>query len=335
MGGIQRKARRLAEKTKSQLEKRRTQEASNKQKQVRKSRAYTDMYENEDDWHEHLSKLQERYERGDNLTLREADILCLGLKEAVRINCSICDDTRFVRLYLNHFHAQQNNGYISEDHKKQLDEFTSKWKAEILDDRHDTDRLYIEVRKETRLTIKSMKSQNSSLSSAELVHKENEIFLRSKNIHIKIKRLLEGLGTSTLKLNIGGEEVHLDEFTLIHSLFRHYSELTKQYNDKKSYFTPEIPIEEFPTIVKERILGPISEDGAFENSLPKSIFLKYYGRLYRLYFEDKSIENGHSTVKRVNTFYPVDQDKDIEASKNYFFKKLNAHLSVGIEKGKA
>lgn len=332
--GVSRKGQRLAQKNNVQAEKNRSKEALIRQQLSSSNRAYSELFSNEEDRYKYLESLLKRHNSGEYLTPREIDILCSGMSSEEQMNYSICDGIRFTRLHRDYIFAKQNHYSLSEEEQIQIDEFLNKWEIEIWDNRDDNDRVYIELRKETRLTIKSMKRfySDKKLTPNELELKENEIILRSKNIYIKVKRIMENLGKNALIMNMGNEEVHIDEFTLIHSFFRHFSELTKQYDDNKSYFSPEFPIEELPKLLSEKILEPINTDGTLKNPLPKSIFFKYFGRLYRLYFEDKFVNNGHNTVKRVNTFYPAEQRKDTEASKKYHFKKINKNLYIGVEK---
>lgn len=327
--GLKRKARRYAEKLRSKAEKLRIKEAQKLERIYRKSRSYTDLFESEEQRDEYLNKLLERYHNGDNLTLRERDILCTSLHQEYRSEYPICDDSRFNRLYLSHFDAGINGYSLSEDAQNQLNVFATDWESKIWDDVMSEDRVYIETRKETRDTIKKMRKAHGVLCESEIAQKQIEIILRSKNTYIKVKRVLESLGANELVLNMGEEEVHIDEYTLIHSFFRHYSELTKQFDDNKSYFTPEIPTEQLPNILLDNILKPIEKAKVFRQYLPQSIFIKYFGRLFRIYFNSKSVDNGNRTVKRVNTFYPVDQEKDLEASKQLTYRKINKNLYVG------
>ncbi len=325
-----RKVRRMAEKHKLITEKSRKREAQRRESTYRKSRSYTELFKTKEERDEYLNLLLDRYKKGETLTLREADILCSSLRPENRSQYSICDDKRFTWLYLSHFDAGINGYSLHTNEQDQLNDFATKWEAKIWADEMSADRIYIETRKETRDTIKKMRKSLDGLCQSEIAQKEKEIILRSKNTYIKVKRVLENLGANELNLTMSGEEVHIDEFTLIHSFFRHYSELTKQFDDKKSYFTPEIPTEQLPTILRDNILKPIEESGVFWHNLPQSIFIKYFGRLYRIYFNSKPLDNGNKTVKRVNTFFPVDQEKDLQASKKYSYRSIGQNLYVGV-----
>lgn len=329
-----RKARRIADKSKLKAGKSRQRETQKQRNIYRKNYYITKSFSSEEEWKEYLDDLMSRHLNGENLSLKEADILCTAMFPTDRTRYSICDDTRFNLLYLKYFESLIKDYNILPDEQTQLNDFVNNWKATIMNDQMVEDRIYLETRKETRLTIKGMRKafDGKGLSPCDIAQKEKEIILRSKFIYIKVNRILENLGSKELVLTIGDTEVHIDEYSLVHSLFRHYSELTKQFNDNKSYFTPEIPVEQLPIILQEKILAPIEKAGVLGNSLPQDIFVKYFGKLYRIYFNRKHIDNGRRAVQRVNTFYPVEQEKDIQESKNYTYRKINNNLYVGINK---
>ncbi len=326
-----RKARRAAEKQNRKVEKARQKEGK-KQKEIYRATSTRTGFSSESEWDEYCESLLVRHKGGETLTLKEADILCLALRPEERIKYSICDNTRFTMLYLNHFDGAINNYSLTAEEQRQLNEFASDWENKIWDEAMSNDRIYLEIRKETKNRIKEMRKHfaDTGLSSEDISEKEKEMILRSKSVYIKVNEVLESLDTNELILGICGEEIHIDEFTLIHTFFRHYSELTKQYDDKKSYFTPEIHYDHLPIILKEKILEPIEKSGVFGSSLPQGIFIKYYGRLYKIYFNEKSVNSGHDTVRRINTFYPVDQKTELQDSKKYNFKKINKNLQVGV-----
>ena len=327
-----RKARRAAEKQKKSVEKARKKEAQKQENIYRKNRSFAGLFNSEEERDKCLEKLLARYKRGEKLTLREADLMCFSMYPEDQTKYSICDDTRFTTLYLRHFDARINGHSLTDGDQKQLNDFAKVWEAKVWDEAMSGDRVYIETRKETKETIKKMRKSltDSGLSPEEISIKEKEIILRSKNTYIKVNQVLENTGSNELSLNLCGKEVHIDEFTLIHTFFRHYSELTKQYDDNKSHFTPEIYLDQLPIILKEKILEPIEKSGVLGGDLPQSIFIKYFGRLYRIYFNEKSVNSGHATVMRVNTFYPVDQEKDLQDSKKYHFRKVGNNLHIGV-----
>lgn len=330
--GILKRMSRFLENRKKTTEKSRSREALRQLNQMRQN-AYSNLFPSEKDRDNYLISLLEKLKNSSPLTLKEADILCSNLYPQDQLNCFACEDTRFISLYLKHFDSVVNNiSSLSIDEQKQIMDFMTHWRILIMTDCVSSDIVYMETRKETRHAIRCMKKNSAynNLSNIEIQSKEQEIFLRSKYLYIKICRIVEELGSNEIVMNFAGEDIHIDIFTLVHTFFRHYSELTKQYNDHKSYFTPEIIAEKLPTILVKRILTPIEESGALNGTLPQSLFIKYYGQLYRLYFNQKYVNNGHVIINRVNTFYPVNQAKDLSDTKIYIFKKINPNLYVGV-----
>lgn len=187
------------------------------------------------------------------------------------------------------------------------------------------------TRKETRTMIRQITSDNT-LSSDEKEDAQREIILRSKAIYIKIKETLQNLSQNTYALGLCGEEIHIDTFSLTHVMFRHYSEMTKPFDDNKSYFTPELPNELIlPKLYN--ILEKIKNSGLLGNELPQSIFFEHLGRLYRVYFKEvtkSETSRGNYKVQRVNTFYPVETQKDLNDAKKLTARNIKPFLKVYI-----
>lgn len=265
------------------MKKAREKEAQ-RQLMLMRQKSYSNLFSSEEERNEYLMSLQTESKQGAALTLREIDILCSSLYPEDQEDCAICDDTRFSQLFLKHFDAGMNNYFLPQYEQQQLDDFVHDWRASIEKDDMSNDRIYIETRKETRYAMKCMKKDPAfqNLSPTLVEKKEKGILLRSKFLYIKIRKIIENIGSNELIVNLAGEEVHIDIFILIHTFSRHYSELTKQYNDNKSYFTPEIIGEQLPIILKEKILIPIEGSGVLGKDLPQSIFIKYFGQLYRI-----------------------------------------------------
>jgi hypothetical protein len=173
---------------------------------------------------------------------------------------------------------------------------------------------------------------DSDLSAEKMSDQAREIIFQSKATYVKAKNTLMHLGIDRAKLTFCGEEVHVDECSLIHILFRHFAPETKPYDDQKSHFTPVIRVETLILKLKE-ILENIEKSGQLGDTIPADVFFRHYGRLYRVYFHQVTkFEVGKEDflVYRVNTFYPVDQKKDINDSKELTAEKIDKWLKVYI-----
>lgn len=326
-----RKALREAKRNKKRLEEKGNKLAETNEKIYEKENFYTNQFKNEKERKKYLNDLLERHLNGEILSLRNADILCSSLRPELRAEHSICDDTIFIDLYLIHFDLTVKGEGLQEGAQLKLNQFIYDWEEKVYSKENSSDRIYIEVRKETKDTIKKLRKALvvKGLSEKEIKMRKKEVILKSKFTYIKVKRIIESLGTNELVVEAAGTKIYLDEFTLIHSFFRHYAEPTKQYDDGKTYFTREIFLEKMLPVLAEKIIGPIGNQAIF-SILPQSIFIKYYGRLYRIYFKEKYLVDGKTKIWRVNSFYPVEHTKDLNDSKSLTFKKLNKVLDVGI-----
>ncbi|HMR44605.1 MAG TPA: hypothetical protein PKC40_12260, partial [Saprospiraceae bacterium] len=215
-----------------------------------------------------------------------------------------------------------------------LDEFYETWKRKIYAQEQTNDQVYMEIRKETKEMIKKMRENHEArgFSEEDIYESEREIIWRSKAVYVKANKIIKDIGRSIYSLTFCGNELHIDVFSLIHILFRHYAELTKPHNDNKSHFS-EIP----PELLMEslyNILLKIEKSGHLKtDDMPVDIFFEYYRQLYRIYFKKvkKSEKNrGLYEIYRVNTWYPVEAEKDIKDAENLTAKKVGKWLDVWI-----
>ena len=320
-------------------------------KEVEKLYAYPLNFSSEAQRIPHLQSLMEKHIDGEELTPKEITYMCGSIDRSTRHQFDVCDDARFYNLYLDHFQVRNNlravnngsypPGFIERENRRMysaqatdnrnlaLNDFHDTWKARIVDNTQNNDKVYMEIRKETRKMINQIQA-NNTLSTDEKEAAEREIILRSKAIYFKIKQTLQNLNQDIYDLELCGEEVHIDTFSLTHVMFRHYSEMTKPFEDNKSYFTPELPNELIlPKL--HTILQKIEDSGLLGDDLPQSIFFEHLGRLYRIYFKEvtkSKAGRGMYTVQRVNTFYPVEMSKDLNDAKQLTARNVEPFLKV-------
>jgi hypothetical protein len=339
-----------ARKYKKDLEKAREKEAIRENREVLKVIAYPHTFRDDMELFPHLNELETRYEKGEKLNGKEIEYMCKSKYYEGRLELEEWDDYRFYRIYLEHIMLKHRFGLPAETatkaekflYKKKfnpetteirnqaLDKFYTEWKAKIAAPLSTSDLLFMEVQKETNETLKKKKASinEEDLSAEKMGNQEREIIFQSKATYVKAKNTLMHLGIDRAELTFCGEEIHIDECSLVHILFKHFAPETQPYDDQKSHFTPVIRVETLIIKLKE-ILEKIEKSGWIGTTIPDDIFFKHYGRLYRVYFDKVTKSEsgrGDYSVYRVSSFYPVDLEKDIADSKEFTVEKIDKWL---------
>jgi len=290
------------------------------------------------EYYEYLDGLMEKYNTGKQLTDEEVEDFCLCMKPELVNNYRICDDERFCTLYLENLAADQEGVKLSEEKQKYLNEFYTAWEIIILNERH-SDKLLKYSAEEARNEIKNIRKKfeknGDSIESQEFKKKRRISILRSKFFYLKTKSVLNQLGQLPLKLTFNGSYVEVDEYTYVHLLFRHFGQLTKPEDFDKTYFTEEIQLEQIPDVI-QYLLESVDICGFSDDEFNHKIAFKYNGRFYRIYFKEAERgEKGKGNVKyrRVNTFYPIEKQSEIDdLMTNYEEKNLYENLKLYIRK---
>jgi len=292
----------------------------------------------EDEYYQYLDSLMTKYQSGKQLTNEDIEIFCSCMNPDLVKNYPICDDKRFYRLYLEDFAASQRGIKINQAKQNDLNDFYTAWEIIISNERH-SDNLLKFLTKETRDEIKGLKKsyeENSiSIESDEFKNKIRISILRSKFLYLKIKSVLNQLGQTKFKLMFNGSEVEVDEYTYVHLLFRHFGQLTKPEDFDKTYFTQEVQIEEIPDVI-QFLLESVDISGFSDSEFNYKISFRYKNIFYRIYFKEATRqEKGKGNIKyrRVNTFYPIEEQTEInDLMNNYEEKTLQAYLKLFIKK---
>lgn len=344
---------RAARKYKKTLEKAKEREAIRENRAAMQVIAYPHTFRNDTERFPHLHELETRYENGEKLSGKEIEYMCQSEYYEERLELEECDDYRFYRIYLEHIVMKHKFGMpaetatrtekflyqqklapeVTERRNQELDKFYTEWKAKMEDASPTSDRLLMEVRKVTNEMLKKGKANSDAdLSAVKMEAREREIIFQSKATYVKVKNTLMHLGIESAALTLCGEEVQVDECSLVHILWGHFAAETKLYDDQKSLFTSVIRVETLIFKLKE-ILEKIEKSGQLGDTIPADVFFRHYGRLYRVYFHKvtKSEEGREDyLIYRVHTFYPVDLEKDITDSKELTAEKIDKWLKVYV-----
>lgn len=297
-----------------------------------------DDFATEEEYQDFLENLYQRAQKSESLTLDEQSFLCKCMTYEHQKSLSFCDDLRFRRLFLKSFDSKQKGYELEEFEKEDLKSFLGEWKVEMKKENHKDGFMNL-IAQETRLELKKI-FPNFELLNKIFRHKkyrdeQYEILGYSKFAFIKIKSIFAEIGDNKIQIELNGHSIEIDEYSLIHIYFRHYSQLTKPYNtDDKSFFTPEIVFEDVPNILKD-IIKQINVSGIYANDDFNNINFNFKGRDYKIYCRQvtKQIKGiGNVQVSRVNTFYPIELQEDKEKLKNYNLIRINNELSVYIKK---
>ena len=126
------------------------------------------------------------------------------------------------------------------------------------------------------------------------------------------------------------ETIEINEYSLIHIISRHFSEITKQYKTGKSYHNEDFKPRLLSNILQEIFNQIESSEYRIEN-LDKILF-RYKDSVYLIWtsLKIKSIKGkGNIQYRRMETFYPItEKDILIKILNNYLKVNINNEISI-------
>jgi hypothetical protein len=214
--------------------------------------------------------------------------------------------------YLNgHPKARNAFGLIPAEKQREdvilLERHYQTWKVEIENERH-SEEVKKHVAAETRQQLREHKklTANRGLGSNKLEYDRKSIILQSKMIYLKVAEFYQELGILRQDLTLCGHEIWVDSYSYIHILFRHYFPSLNNHLHKDYHFDQSISFDNLPSYMRQFISRYFTNiDCQCFNR--RSIYLRYRGTVYAMYFEPKQVFTGRSkrTVLRLETFFPV------------------------------
>jgi hypothetical protein len=280
-----------------------------------------------------IEELLQRFHEGEELTLAEEEYACSILsilrndKGAYQFNIrglDGCKNHRFNRTYLLYAHDLDGkgniwdyNGHISNANKQNDVDFLVKeyaeWKAAI-NGKKTGDKLLSYVIDETQHQLKmhSKYCLANGIPDDEEAYGEKSIFLHSKFVFLLVKEFYQDFGKEDILINWYGNQVLIDQFCFVHTLFRHYASGVKDYQTGKSYhFDQSILYKDLPEFLIRFVksFGKNNPRTAFNG---KSIDLVFRRKKYSMWFRPITIfkEGAGYDYLRLQTFYPVEQLRD-------------------------
>ena len=266
--------------------------------------------------------LKQRAIRGEFFSEHEKEFFCTGvrlslLNDGKIEDYSCCDNPKFKFLYLVYFHdltggtayfkPKQTQLYKVDSSEAQHDlEYlyckADEWETIIQKNNH-SEQLTQQISAETRTELKNLDNQPEFVNiqfakgSFRYLFKKRSILLQSKYIYC-----------IALEFN---------EYSLIHILNRHYSEMTKQYSSNKSFHNEDF-IPRILSVQIRDILRDIDNSKVLASKSINKIAFQFHNVDYLLWTSEeiKSVKGkGNLKYRRLNTFYPVSDKNELEKLK--------------------
>lgn len=231
------------------------------------------------------------------------------------------------------------DGLVSMEEKREdvirLNEYHSAWEKVISTNRHKNNVLLNLIVDEVNNELSDIEYLKTSkqISNEEYLYKRKSTVLHSKYLYIKIKALFDEMQFNEILITYAGQTIELNMWSVVHILNRHYAGLIKQYDTKKSFHTDKaIPLFEDPSVLKN-LLEQIGTRDDFKTEQIKFIPLKFNGKMYAVYTEvkKKHVNGKELEYNRLQTFYPIEDPKEIDRVTNNFEKISISEQLVGCK----
>ncbi|GAF05967.1 hypothetical protein [Saccharicrinis fermentans] len=292
---------------------------------------------------------------GESLTEHEKDFFCTGVETSLLddgklSDYSCCNNYRFKTIYLTYFLDLSGQSVYQKPNKgnsrivppeetlrdiNYLINNTKEW-LKIIEKANHTSELLNQISKETRSQLKEIeKSRGKLLFRADkqrhLINRR-KILLQAKYIYLMALQIFEMFDKTEFVLSLNGQDIELNEYSIIHILSRHFSEITKVTTDKSFH------IEDFEPKYLNKQIGQIFNDidnsGLFDGQPIDKIAFRYKGIDYLIWTKKKVKHvkgKGEVEYNRLETFYPVERQIDLqELNDNYSLQEVSAELSVYV-----
>lgn len=286
-----------------------------------------------------LQALINKLVANEKLTLAEGEWVCGKLKLLQShedyspldpYDYPICSDAIFrlkYRLYFNNVNGwypawewdREVKGAEKERDINMLSSHYESWYETIVKTDHRNDILQ-NVSTETRHHIRGIERycRQQYLGSHRRNYLIKSIVLHSKYMYYLVCEYYEE-NEDIVRAKINNNAIRIDSFSFIHILFRHYSQIIKEYQVGKSYHDESFDYKNIP----KELLRIIE---AYNSLQPKSfdarrIYFLFRDRLHAIWFRSIRYNEPGGKVKtelRVQTLYPVEDIKEKEQAKLRF-----------------
>ena len=287
---------------------------------------FYDQFQSEEERIKYLSQLRDNVENGNRLTIDERNDFCHALWEELKETYPICEEVIFRSIYLKY----ANEESLSSKELGILEKNFNEWSTIISKTNHSNE-LFQYIAKEARDEIKNY--DQSQLFGSSLMYKKGKkrIVLRSRYVKLVVELVFDRIGKEYIELNLNKFIIHIDQYSMVHIMNRHYAQSQKSHLQGKSFFTPEINTYDIISTL-ESIIHAIETSSLFQGE-PDKMTIRYKGRYYHLYFKKvvKSEKGrGNYRVARVNTFYPVEDESGLVLIRRMTSHTINQNLSLMV-----
>lgn len=301
--------------------------------------------------------LKTKAQNGELLTEHEKDFFCQGVKLSKLDDGKIedydcCGNFKFKYTYLSYFHDLTGFGSYQkvrgtelhspqrpeiENDFKFLESNASQWNTTISKTNHSNELLQ-QISKETRSDLKTIEKNKGRLlfrrDKEKYVLNKRATLLQSKYIYCMALQIFEMFDKQEFIIQLNRIDIEINEFSIIHIVNRHYSEITKS-NPTKSFhnedFEPRYLNKQLAVIFKQ-----IDESDVYQGHSINKIAFKYNNVDYQIWINerDKQVKGkGILKYNRLETFYPItDRSELLKLNTDFDLKKINDDLSVYIKK---
>lgn len=170
-------------------------------------------------------------------------------------------------------------------------------------------------------------AQRNGLGKSDIDYWTKSIILHSRYIYLLVDEFYQELGTKSEILNPNRKSILIDSFCYIHTLFRHFAAIIKNYQTGKSYhFDEGVQFSELPWFLKKVIQSYLRNTAPSEFN-GRSMDIIFNGKPYAIWFRQVG------SHLRVQTFYPVDSKEYLRKLRKRKRVKVSSKLTLLVERG--
>lgn len=277
--------------------------------------------------------IKERAIKQEQITEKEKDFFCLAVKisqdnDGTWEDFPWCDNYKFKTLYLTYFHDLSGgstfykvNGttiYKVNPNEAQQDlqylyDKSDEWDLVVQKKNHSAQLLQqisAEARNKELKNLNNLpefKNDPNTKGSFRYIFKRRAILLQSKYLYCIALEFFETLKPSDLLFEVNSIQIEFNEFSLVHILNRHFSEVVKQYNTKKTFHNEDFKPKILSVQLKE-ILRDIDASKLLWGKSIDKIGFQQNGIDYLIWTKEreKAVKGkGNIPYRRLETFYPL------------------------------
>lgn len=301
--------------------------------------------------------LKKKAQNGEEMSEHEKDFFCQGVKlsrlDDGRIeHYDCCSNFKFKITYLAYFHdlsghssyqkVQGTKLYNPERNEISNDiaylaRVEASWRNTINITNHKSELLQ-QISKEARQDLNALEKAKGKLifrrDRERFQLDRRKIILQSKYIYCMALQIFEMFEPDDFILNLNGEEIEINEYSVIHIIGRHFAQTTKP-NPEKSFHIEDFAPKYLNKQLKN-ILNEIDESGALAGESINKVAFQYKNIDYIIWINERTKQvkgKGNVSYYRLETFYPVEDANEISDLKtSYSLEMVNEELSVYVKK---